>query len=183
MKKILAIAAPLLALVSVAYAQTPESIAKSYFEMLRNKQWTQIAQLYDPGALRDFREMMSFLLEVPDESASQVLGALFGPGATKQGVKAMSEAEFFAAFLGGVMARSAQLGQLNFETIEVLGSVGEGDSLRHVVTRTHISLADMSMESMEVVSLKKVENEWKLLLQGKIKGMAQQIKKALERAQ
>ena len=67
--------------------------------------------------------------------------------------------------------------------VEVLGSVPEGDSLRHVVTRTHIRMGEMTMEAMEIISFKKMGDRWGILMQGRIKGMAQQIKKALESKQ
>jgi hypothetical protein len=152
----------------------------SYFEMLRQRQWTEIAQLYDAEALRDFREMMSFLSEIPDEEAVQVLGFFFGPGATKEQVKSMSDVAFFSAILRGALAQAEQLGQLDFRKTEILGSVPEGDSLRHVVTRNHIVMGDVTMESMEVISFKRTENGWCILMQEKMKGMAQQIKRTLE---
>ena len=50
----------------------------------------------------------------------------------------------------------------------------------HVVTRNQVTVGDMNMESMEVISFKKVGTEWRILLQGRIKGMTQQIKKAMQ---
>ena len=107
----------------------------------------------------------------------------FGPGATKESVKAMSNVDFYSYLLRVVMAKAAQLGQIDFRKVEVLGSVPEGDSLRHVVTRTHVGLGEITMEAMEVISFKKMGDKWGILLQGKIKGMAQQFKKALESKQ
>lgn len=161
---------------------SPEAISRSYFEMLKQKQWTTIAELYDPKALSDFREMMSFLSEVPDEAASRVFSSLFGPGSTKESVKAMPDLQFFSSFLQGVMAQAAQLGQLDFKKIDVLGSVSEGDSLRHVITRTQVLLGDIDMEAMEVVSFRKNDDKWRILMQGKMKGMAQHIRNALKKS-
>jgi len=183
MKRIVTILMPIILLSTLSHAGTPEEISKSYFEMLKQKQWTEVAKLYDATALKDFKDMMSFLLEVPDEIAPRVLGTFFGPGATKERVKAMSDLDFFSYFLRGVMAQAAQYGQLDFRKVEVLGSVPEGDSIRHVVTRTHIGIGEMTMEAMEVISFKKKGDKWGILMQGKIKNMAQQIKKALESKQ
>ena len=183
MKRIVTILISIVLLCTLAYAGTPEEISKSYFELLKQEQWTEVAKLYDATALKDFKDMMSFLLELPDEAAPQVLGTLFGPGATKESVSVMSDQDFFSYFLRGVMAQAAQIGQLDFRKVDVLGSVPEGDSLRHVVTRTHIGVGELNMEAMEVISFKKEGDKWGILMQGKMKGMAQQIKKALEGGQ
>ena len=180
MKRIITIMLSIVFLSSFSYGATPEEISKSYFELLKQKQWTEIAKLYDKTALKDFRDMMSFLLEIPDEKAPQVLEAFFGTGATKKTVKTMSDADFFSCFLRGTMSQAAQFGQLDFKKVEVLGSVPEGDSLRHVVTRTNIGIGDMSVETMEVISFKKTDDKWSILLQGKMKGMAQRLKKVFE---
>ncbi len=159
---------------------SPEAISRSYFEMLKQKQWAKIAELYDPKALSDFREMMSFILEVPDDAASKVLPSLFGPESTKESLKSMSDIQFFSALLQGIMAQAAQLGQLDFKKIDVLGSVSEGYSLRHVVTRTYALIGDIDMESLEVVSFRKTDDKWRIMMQGKMKGMAQHLRNALK---
>ncbi len=74
------------------------------------------------------------------------------------------------------MGQVAMLGQLDFQSMDVLGSIPEGDDVRHVVIRTKIAVGEMTVEEMEVVSYKETEAGWKIQLQGKIKGMAQQMK-------
>jgi hypothetical protein len=162
-----------------ATAETPEAITESYFQLLQQSEWRQVADLYSPTALKDFREMMAFLTELPDEVSGEVLANFFGADATQESVAAMSDPEYFAVFLGAMMAQASQVGQLDFTEIEVLGTVPEGDAVRHVLTRTHIKLGEVAMESMEVISLEQVDNAWKILMQGKMKGMASQLKAAL----
>jgi hypothetical protein len=41
----------------------------------------------------------------------------------------------------------------------------------------------MTMQAMEVISFKKTGDTWGILLQGKIKGIAEQLKKAFESKQ
>ena len=179
MKKVLVFIICFLLTTSLAWAETPESISKSYFEFVKHQQWDEISGLYDPVALRDFREMMSFLIEVPDEKSSVVLARFFGPGTTKASLKAMSDASFFSSFLKSTMSMAVQLGQLDFKKIDVLGSVPEGTNLRHVVARTFTGMGEMSMEQMNVISFKKTNEGWKMLMQAKMKGMAQQLKRTI----
>jgi hypothetical protein len=100
---------------------------------------------------------------------------LFAPLANAETPEELSK-----TYLRNIMKQAARLGQLNFEKVEVLGSVSEGDSIYHVVARTHFTLAEMNMESVQVISFRKSDQEWRVLLQGKFKGIALQIKKALE---
>ena len=183
MKKIVTLLVGLLLFTSFAFANDPEELSQAYFKMLSQQQWDEIAKLYDPASLKEFREMMSFLVEVPDEAAPRVLGGFFGQGATKESVKALSDQAFFSFFLRGVMAQASQLGELDFKQVEVLGAIPESDSLKHVVVRTHIGVGEMDMEAMEVISFRKKGDQWGLLMQGKLKGLAQRIKKALKARQ
>ena len=183
MKKIVTLLTALLLFTSFAFAADPEELSKAYFKMLSQQQWDEIAKLYDPASLKDFRETMSFLVEMPDEAASRVLGGFFGPGATKASVKALSDQAFFSFFLRGIMAQASQLGELDFRKVEVLGTVTESDTLKHVVVRTDIGVGEMNMEAMEVISFRKNGDQWGLLMQGKLKGLAQRIKKALKARQ
>jgi len=165
---------------SSSYADTPEEIAVSYFDLLKQHQWAKAAELYDSLSLAEFKEMMSFLLEIPDENASQVLGSILGPGSTKASFKSMSDIAFFSIFLEKVMEQASKVGELQFDKVNVLGSIMEGDSVQHVLVRTNVSIGDVTLESMEVISFKKTGGDWKILMQGKIKGMAQQLRKAFE---
>ncbi len=79
-----------------------------------------------------------------------------------------------------MMTLLAQQGQVDFSRVEVLGSIPEGDSVRHVIARAYIAVGEISMQEMEVISFKKTGETWGILMSGKIKGMAQQIRKALE---
>ena len=176
MKKISLMVAGVILSTVLALAESPEDICKSYFEMLQNQEWDEISALYDKTTLHDFREMMSFMAELPDAVSGPLLTQFFGEGTTSGGIKEMSDEKFFSGFLKGVMA---QAGSVNFEQVEVLGSVSEGDDVQHVVTRTAVAMGELSMDSMEVISFKRNDNGWKILLQGKIKGLAQQIKAAL----
>lgn len=76
------------------------------------------------------------------------------------------------------MKQAEAAGGLNFDGIEILGEVKEGDDITHLVTRTTVSVGAIDMEAMEVVSLKKSGDEWRILMSGKIKGLPQQLRAA-----
>ena len=78
------------------------------------------------------------------------------------------------------MERTDQWIQNQFKEINILGSVKEGDNLMHVVSKMQIAIDDTTMESIKVVSFKKVGNEWRILLRGEIKGLIQQMLMSLK---
>ncbi|MGB0373217.1 MAG: hypothetical protein ACPGN3_17950 [Opitutales bacterium] len=179
MKYILSLLLLFVLFINGASAKTPEELSKEYFDLLVTQDWNKIGALYDPAALSDFKDMMSFLGEIPDDAAGPVLGQFFGPGTTSEDVAGMSDVAFFTGFMRGVMVQAAAVGQLNFENIDILGTLEEGENLNHVVIRTRVGIGEMSLEAMEVITFSNASGEWKIVLQGKIKGMAKQMKAAM----
>ncbi|MEM6793151.1 MAG: hypothetical protein AAF725_04180 [Acidobacteriota bacterium] len=170
----------LLALAPALEAQTTPSateLAEKYFGLLQKEDFQGAAQLFDPAALAEFRGSMSFLLELPEEARGQFFGIFFGPEATVESVKALSDPDFFAAFLKSVLA---QAGGVSFDGLQVIGEVAEGTDQVHVVTRNQATAAGISIEAMEVVSFKRSgEGPWAMQMSGRFKGVAEQLKNAL----
>ncbi len=152
--------------------------ALEYFTVLKAGEYDRTASFFSPQALGDFREMMSFLDEIPEEAAGQVFGVFFGEEATKETVKEMSNDEFFGSFITFTLKQAEATGNLSFDKIEVLGEVVEGDVV-HVLTRNKVTVGEIEVEAMEVMSFEKVEGEWMALLQGSMKGMAAQMRASL----
>lgn len=164
-----------------AYAKNATETAVDYFDMLKKKNYSAAATYFDPQALKEFREMMSFINEMPAEGRQGFIEAFFGQGATKESVSKLSNSDFFSSFLKAIMKQAEKAGGINFDNMEVLGEVMEGSQIAHVVSRNKISMGGMELETMEVVSFKKNGKEWKALLSGKIKGMASQLRAAINR--
>jgi hypothetical protein len=178
----LLILAALLLAGSPAFAKTASETASDYFKVLQQKDYDRAATFFDPAALGEFRRMMSFTDEIPAEGQKEFFEAFFGPGASRESVAKLSDARFFASFLRAVMAQAEALGGLNFDRMQILGEVTEGKDVAHVVTRNKVSVGKIEVEAMEVASFRKVGSEWKALLSGKIKGVASQIRAALQGA-
>lgn len=171
----------LLAFQFSAIAQSASDVAKSYFDVLQEGDYDKAATFFAPEALEDFREMLNFGDALPEEEAQQLYTTFFGAGATKQTVAEMSDVEFFSKFLSFVMQQASAAGNVNFDQVEILGEVPEGENIMHVLTRTHISAGEIKLEAMEVVSFTNSEGTWKTMLSGKMKGIGAQLKAALQR--
>lgn len=154
-------------------AQSPEAAATALYQAMKRKDWTGAAALFDPEALKEFRQALAPLFEAAsaDEASAAAISTLFG-GMGQARLKAVSDAEFFAAFFGGVSAAAG----VSLDSQQVLGSVAEHDDLRHVVTRNTASGSGLTLTKMEVVSTRRTADGWRILLSGDMKGMAQALK-------
>ena len=65
------------------------------------------------------------------------------------------------------------------EDTQVIGSVAEGESIRHGVVRNRVSAMGVSMTKMEVVSARETQEGWRLQLKGDTKGMAETMARRL----
>jgi len=162
-------------------AKTASETATEYFGTLQQKDYDGAAKYFDPAALGEFRQMMSFVSELGEDVQTMYYTTFFGEGATKDSVTKLSDALFFATFLRSVMAQADAAGGINFDKMEVLGEVMEGKDVAHVVTRNKVSVGEIEVEAMDVASFRKIGEEWKALMSGRLKGMPVQLKAALRR--
>jgi len=52
MKQIIAVITGMLLIASLSYADTPEELSQSYFDLVKENQWDKVVELYDPEGLR-----------------------------------------------------------------------------------------------------------------------------------
>jgi hypothetical protein len=178
MKKIIASTILALALFGpagrVVAAESPEQVERQYVEAVRSKGLTAVPEFIHPDELSRFREMLLPVLRGESALAKNLRAAFFGPSATAESVEAMNPEEFMRGFMsfaqGQMKAMNVTIGKS-----DVLGSVKEGE-LVHLVTRNTAGAGALQLTQLEVVSLKLYQNTWRLLLSGKLEGMAQALK-------
>lgn len=175
MKKIFLFLSLSLAGILSVQAQSAEEVARQYWELLADGKFAESCKLFDPQAIKDFREMMRFYEMAPEDEINPFLATYFGEDATQESVKKLSDLEFFQSFMANSM--SALGATASFKQMEVLGSVAEGADTSHVLTRMTIEVNELEVEQVQVVSLHKNGESWGILLEGKMKGMAKQFQK------
>lgn len=155
-------------------ADTPEQVERQYVDAIRSDGMTAIPQYIHPDELKRFKEMLAPALAGETTLANSLRRAFFGPEATVASVAAMSPAEFMRGFMafaqGQMKTMNVSVGQS-----EILGSVKEGEIV-HLVTRNTTGAGALQLTQLEVVSLKPYQGSWRLLLSGKLEGMAQALK-------
>jgi len=177
MKKLIFIL-PLILFSQLSSAETAAERAELYFKDISEFKFKQAANHFDAEQLKEFRKLMEFYKEIPEDSQAQFIQSLFGEEHSRESIEALTDVEFFASLLTLIMQQAKAIGGLNFDRLEILGEVREGENIAHLVTRNKISVGELEMESMEIVSLKKNGEQWRVMMSGKIKGLPQQLKAA-----
>jgi hypothetical protein len=170
-------------LTNVAWAETASDRAMAYFDDINNRNFAAAAGQFDPAQLKEFRTMMEFYKELPPEVQTEFVQGFFGPTQTVESINNVSDVEFFASIFNFVMQQADQAGGINFDGVEILGEVKEGDNIAHLVTRNRVSVGEIEVEAMEVVSLKKQGDGWRMLMSGSIKGLPAQLNAVFSQAQ
>ncbi|MBR9682609.1 MAG: hypothetical protein GOV02_02950 [Candidatus Aenigmarchaeota archaeon] len=166
--------------------KSEEFLAKLYFIKLQKKEWNEVAKLYTPEALKEFKSMITSPLEAssvefPEEFSAGLFEGLFGSEKTIEDIKEMSDIDFFANFLRNSVEMASEAGGgVDFKSLNIIGSVSEGDSICHILARMYVEVGEMEFEKLEILSVKKIRDTWGIILQGQVKGMAKQFVKMFD---
>lgn len=122
-------------------------------------------------------ELVSPLFEPEDDTGVVELGTLlFGSSLSIDDIKKIPADKFTAGFPDFAGRMMGDVG-LSFDSIEVLGTVEEGDQ-RHVVTRIGIGAGELALTQLEVVTLVPFGSEWRMALTGETRGIAATLRSA-----
>jgi hypothetical protein len=150
-------------------ADAPETVLRESYRRMQANDWIAAADTFDPAALKQFRDMLAPILDAGDGAG--MLTAFFGPEQTPDSLKTMSDQAFFAGLISSMMRTSGG----TLEGQDVVGGVAEGPARMHMVVRTKAAAMGITITQMEVVTLNKTAEGWRLALSGKMEGMAQAL--------
>ena len=154
---------------------TPEQVAAEAYARMRAGDWPGAAETFDPAALKQFRGF--FGAQGETSPMAPMLQALLGMDAGDS-LDKLDDTAFFAGFLQAMMGRMGGVVALGGQ--QVLGGVPEGADRMHLVARTTAEAMGLKMTNMEVVTLNRTPQGWRLALSGQMEGMAAFFRKAAE---
>ncbi len=154
---------------------SPETVATEAYARMRAGDWAAAAEAFDPEALRGFRGMFLPLLE--GKGGDGLAVAFFGEGKTAAEVAKMSDSEFFAGFIRSVAGGLG--GMVSLGEQQILGGVPEGANRTHLVVRARAEAMGMRITQMEVVTLNRTPQGWRLAMSGEMEGLAQMMQKMM----
>ncbi|MGE0884222.1 MAG: hypothetical protein AB7P14_11810 [Blastocatellales bacterium] len=143
-------------------AETPESVAKAYFAAMKAGDWAKCASYMHPEALASMKR--SFGAVVKSDKSERTARDIFGLNGNADFEK-LSDARVFERLMDFIASAVPELKTaLASSTNNVLGQVGEGQELVHIVYRTLLKLGQREVSQVELISLKKSGTTWRALL-------------------
>jgi len=134
------------------------------------------AALMHPEALKRFHDIFAPIVD--SDQTGQFLQGMFGM--QRSVYYSASNQEIFAAFLNNTLYTDTLLIQaLESTEVELLGSIQEGDDLRHVVVRSKMDMGPLVVKELSVHSVQRLRGGWGLLLTHEIEGLAAMISEQL----
>lgn len=149
-----------------------EEVAAEAYARMRAGDWQAAAEAFDPAAMKRFRDMMAPMLEGPVGEA--MAGMFFGADSSGSDLAKMNDAAFFAGFMRTVSDGSGA----RLDGQDILGKVPESPDRQHLVTRATAEAMGVRMTRMDVVTLNRTPQGWRLALSGELEGMAQALRRA-----
>ena len=182
------ILAAFLALTFAVHAAPPEEVAKGYMEAVKSGDMEQVGTFMHPAALEKFKGILVQVAEIvatadasADPKRNTAIKVLFGdekPAAAKE-VPAKDLFIRFMRNLTGAVPLMRQM--LANSAYDFIGHVDEGGNQAHVVYRATLATGGATVTKMEVLTLKRDGDEWKVMLTGDIEsfvgGLTRQFQK------
>ncbi|WP_460103597.1 hypothetical protein [Sessilibacter sp. MAH4] len=169
----------LLCCAQLSFAMTPEQRVRAYFQAYSSQDFTALASHLLPDDLAYFRELMAFTEHLSPEIRSEFYQTLYGPGITAENISKLSNSEYFASFMNAVFSLDPSLQEaLDISAPQLIGEIQETSDLTHVLVRHQIEFDGIKYEEMEVVSLRRVGDDWLILLNGEFENIPASIKES-----
>jgi hypothetical protein len=161
------------AAVASAQAEAPDAVAKRAAEATARADWKAFAELMHPAALADFRRMFREIVAL--EGAAELRKSFFGIETLAE-FDAYTDAGTFEALMKGLATNVPGMAEaLGSLSMEVVGVLPEGEELAHVVYRTGASIESLTISKTAVMTLRRHDGQWRMLLNGAIEGLAQRL--------
>jgi hypothetical protein len=166
---------------------TPEEVARGYMDAVKSGDMEHVGVFMHPAALEKFKGILVQLAGVignvdaeTDPKKNTAIRVLFGDE-KPQTVKDALAKNLFVHFLTNLSQAMPMLRQmLNDSTYDFIGHVDEGGNQTHVVYRATLTTGGTAVTKMEVLTLKRDGEEWKVMLTGDIESFVGGLTRQLQ---
>ncbi len=156
----------LLAVNCAGQVSSPEAVVDSAAGRLVAQDWSGYAELMHPQTLREFAFYVMKITDIRMQTGAggEEFDLLFGRP-TPDEVKATPPQVLFANFLRASVNAVPEFAQILMQSKgKRLGVVDEGEQLRHVIVRQSYRMGDTVADRVEVMTLEKDGETWKMHL-------------------
>lgn len=174
---------------SRAHAEaSPEDLVNQYFQAFRGGDLETMATLMHPDELASMqKELIPIIAQGIDavESGTAVDPLqlkLFSDTDSIEVISNEPPADFFVRFMSWINRMNPMMQEsIRDSAIQTIGHVTETDEIAHVVYRITIMAQGTRVSQVNVMPAKKLDDEWKLMMSGEIKGISSLLKKNMPR--
>lgn len=143
--------------------------------------WVAYSKLIHPDDLADFKAMLMPEIEklMAAQNSDSIL--IFDQSFKLSELQAFTGEEFFIEIIGTIFQLSAELAA-SFQNMKDnrIGAVAENDTLIHVVVHTAMRVGLKHVDEMNVTTVQRYDNGWRLRLSPKIKGIGLMLQQSLQ---
>lgn len=155
---------------SIAAAQTtptPKQVSEQYFNAIKENGMNAGVEFIHPDEQVRFKDMfMTVLNSVSPEARNGIATVILKTDTSFEDLKKMPPNTFMQLFLKSAQSK---LKGVQLQQFKILGAIAENE-LMHVLARTSTQLKDLKIEKVTVMTLKRYQNTWKLMLSGELEG-------------
>ena len=155
---------------------TPEKLVNKYYNYIVSNDMQSLSEYMHSDELDKFKNMLQpvFLSLLKNSNTPPPFS--FTNGDSLEIIYQDSSKQFFERFMRFAISLNPGLNSaISGSTIEPIGHVKDGDVV-HVVVKFTLNIKGMEINKLSVMSIKKDNDEWKLMLTGDIKGIAEAMK-------
>ena len=174
LKKIIYVALVVVSLFRPVLA-SPRDAVMAYYSNLDEKNYSDILEDFHPEDLKLFRENMGFYSSLSDDQKEQFLLSFFDKDQTFLAIAELNDIRFFSGFYQYLMQRSLSMALPNLKEIQWIGQIEEGIDIIHFLVRYPVLVGELSTEHMEIISVKRFKNEWRIMLSNQYKDFPKQL--------
>ncbi|KAA3635765.1 MAG: hypothetical protein DWP97_04145 [Calditrichaeota bacterium] len=162
------------------------SVLNASMEEFKQGNWSGFSEYVHPEALNEFKnsmwEVMVYLAGQDTTPGSDTYLEMFGLNKVDGKLVEPSAKDFFDNTFKGISQLVPMFTEAMSSTeYEILGNVKEGDTLVHVVTRSTATMMGTTITKMEIASLKKSGDSWKMLLSAEFENFGMQFQQMMGR--
>lgn len=165
---------------------TPESLIVQYFNAFKTSDLDVMASIMHDGELAKLKRELLPVVERGIASVKSGIGQdevakrLFSDTDDIETIRAESPQQFFIRFMEWVQTMNPNMkNAMSGATINPIGHVLEGD-VAHVVYRVSVDFSGTKMNQVTVMSAKKQDGDWKLMMTGEIEGMGRLLQRNMK---
>ena len=159
-------------------------VATKAYDAFRQADWETYASLLHPEALSRYesilRPVFDAVIQVDSAGNMSEEFKWFDRIINTEEFLNMTPKDFFAFSMDEIVSAVPGLGAaMKSSNIDVIGEIPEGDTLVHVVVRTSAEAMGIGMTEVSVLTTRKSEGEYRLMLSGQIEGLAMTIARGM----